>query len=75
MTSQKAMDLAPLLTEQQAADLVGVAYRTWRRWSRSGLAPTPIKIGRGVRPAVRYRRDELFQWVDDGCPVVDQDGQ
>ena len=60
MDSQKVVDLGPLVTERQAADLVGVAYRTWRRWSRSGLAPAPIKIGHGVRPAIRYRREELL---------------
>lgn len=63
-------NLPALLTEQEAAEMVGVAYRTWRRWSRSGLAPAPIKIGRGVRPAIRFRRDELVEWIDGGCKPV-----
>ena len=71
MTSQKTSDLPALLTESQAADLVGVAYRTWRRWSRSGLAPAPIKIGRGVRPAIRFQRDEILGWIENGCKPVD----
>ncbi len=63
-------NLPALLTEPQAAKLTGIAPRTWRRWTRSGLAPAPIKIGRGVRPAIRFRHDEIQQWVEAGCPAV-----
>ena len=68
-------NLPSLLTESETAELVGIRPRTWRRWTRSGLAPAPVKIGRGTRPAIRFRRDELLQWVDDGCPVVDRGGR
>ena len=71
MTDQEVSDLPALLTEPQAAELVGVAYRTWRRWTRSGLAPAPIKIGRGVRPAIRFGRDEILAWIAGGCKPVD----
>ena len=60
-----------LLTTKQAAELCGVGERTLWSWSRSGIAPAPIKIGVGLRPAVRYRRSELLQWVQDGCPRCD----
>jgi predicted DNA-binding transcriptional regulator AlpA len=60
-----------LLTTEQAAELTGCGERTFWAWSRSGLAPRPIKIGLGTRPAVRYRRSELVQWIADGCPRCD----
>jgi len=63
-----------LLTAAQAAKLAGCGQRTWWRWSRSGLAPAPIKIGLGTRPAVRYRRAELLQWIQGGCKPVDGKG-
>ena len=71
MTAQETPELPTLLTEPQAAKLVGVAYRTWRRWTRTGLAPAPIKIGRGVRPAIRFGRDEILAWIENGCKPVD----
>jgi predicted DNA-binding transcriptional regulator AlpA len=60
-----------LLTTPEAAKLAGVGERTWWRWSRSGLAPRPISIGLGTRPAVRYRRSDVMQWIASGCPRVD----
>ncbi len=64
--------IAPeLLTTKQAAELLSIGERTLWAWSRSGICPAPVKIGVGLRPAVRYRRTELEQWVADGCPRVD----
>ena len=62
---------AELLTTRQAAELLSIGERTLWRWSRSGICPRPVQIGNGLRPAVRYRRTELEQWVADGCPRVD----
>ena len=59
-----------LLTTRQAAQLAGVSERTWWAWSRSGLAPRPIAIGHGTRPAVRYRREEILAWILSGCPRI-----
>ncbi|MBC8868438.1 MAG: helix-turn-helix domain-containing protein, partial [Planctomycetes bacterium] len=60
-----------LLTTRQAAALAGCGERTWWAWSRSGLAPRPITIGYGTRPACRYRRSEILAWIDSGCKPVD----
>ena len=60
-----------LLTCKEAARLAGCAERTWWSWSRSGLAPKPLFIGVGVRPACRYRRSEILQWIQSGCPRTD----
>ena len=70
-----AADIEPeLLTSKQAARLAGVSERTWWAWSRSGLAPVPISIGCGLRPAVRYRRGDILAWIASGCPRVDGRG-
>ncbi len=65
--------IAPeLLTTAEAARMCGIGERTLWRWSRSGIAPAPLKIGIGPRAAVRYRRDEYVAWIRDGCPRVDR---
>jgi predicted DNA-binding transcriptional regulator AlpA len=63
-----------LLTTKQAAALAGCGERTFWAWSRSGLAPAPLKIGLGLRPAVRYRRADILAWIAAGCPRVDGKG-
>jgi len=64
--------IAPaMLSTKQAAALCGCGERTLWRWSRSGLAPRPVKIGRGTRAATRYRAAELRERIDNGCPRVD----
>lgn len=63
-----------LLTTAESAKLAGCGERTFWAWSRSGLAPAPLKIGHGTRPAVRYRRSELLAWIAAGCPRVDGRG-
>jgi len=62
---------AELLTTRQAAELAAVGERTWWAWSRSGLAPKPVFIGHGIRPACRYRRSEIMAWISGGCKPVD----
>ncbi|SUS06059.1 hypothetical protein DF3PB_2360005 [uncultured Defluviicoccus sp.] len=41
--------VSPLLTEQQAADLVGLKVATLRRWRWQGRALEFVKIGAAVR--------------------------
>jgi len=65
---------AALLTTKQAAHLVGCGERTLWRWSRSGIAPAPVRIGRGTRAATRYPREALEEWIRNGCPRVDGTG-
>lgn len=64
--------VAELLTTAQAAELLQCGQRTLWRWSRSGICPRPIKIGRGLRAAVRYRRADLLEWIADGCPRAER---
>ena len=60
-----------LLTSKQAAELLAIGERSLWRWSRSGICPAPVKIGSGPRAAVRFRRQELVEWAQAGCPRTD----
>jgi excisionase family DNA binding protein len=65
-------NLPALISEKEAAELVGIKPRTWRRMSRSGVAPAPVKLGKGERPMIRFRRSELEAWIEAGCPMVER---
>ena len=74
MTDTTPSEILPeLLTCKEAARLAGCGERTWWSWSRSGLAPAPIKIGHGTRPACRYRRSQILAWISNGCPRTDKE--
>lgn len=49
---------------EAAAQMVGVSVRHWWALHSSGRCPLPIRMGR----AVRWRVDELRQWVAAGAP-------
>lgn len=69
MTSETTPSIVPeLLTTKQAAALCGIGTRTLWHWSRSGIAPAPIKIGGS---AVRFKRSEYLDWIDGACKRVD----
>ena len=49
-----------LLNQRQAASLIGVSERTLECWRCRGGGPSFVKIS---RRAVRYRRQDIDQWV------------
>jgi len=49
-----------LLTEVQAADLLSLSVRTLQAWRSREFGPSFVRAGR----AVRYRRQDLFAWMD-----------
>ena len=57
-----------LLTTAEVAKMLSLGERTVSRWSRSGVMPSPVKLGAGRRPSVRYRRLEITEWMESGCP-------
>lgn len=63
-----------LLTTRQAADLCGIGERTLWRYSRSGAAPAPLKLGPGKQGAVRFSRRAILEWIEAGCPRCDAKG-
>ena len=70
MSVRPSVDAPVLIDTAEAARLSGCGERSFWRWSRSGVAPAPIKIG----AAVRYRRQEILDWIAAGCPRVDREG-
>jgi excisionase family DNA binding protein len=58
--------LRELLTAAEAAEMAGVAKRSWWRYVSSGKAPAAVRLG----GAVRWRRSELAEWIQAGCPRV-----
>ena len=75
LTTPAPAILPELLTTRQAAELCGVGERTFWRYSRSGVAPGPIKLGNGARQsAVRFRKSELLAWIAAGCPRIVRGG-
>lgn len=62
--------IAPLdpkarLTEQEAADYLGVEKETLRRWRTDGQAPRFIKVGRSVQYRVSWLEDYLEAHVEE----------
>jgi predicted DNA-binding transcriptional regulator AlpA len=53
-----AYDPDSALTENQAADFLGLSVRTLQAWRVRGAGPRYVKIGR----AVRYQRGELVSF-------------
>jgi excisionase family DNA binding protein len=67
MRAEARLDhLRELLTAAEAAEVAGVAKRSWWRYVSSGRAPAPVRLG----GAVRWRRSELAEWIQAGCPRV-----
>jgi predicted DNA-binding transcriptional regulator AlpA len=63
-------DLRELLSAAEAAEMAGVGKRSWWRYSTSGKAPAPVRIG----GSVRWRRAEIAEWIAAGCPRVRKGG-
>ena len=60
MHNQRASrDAESLLAEIYAADLLGLSSRTLQAWRSKNEGPPYVRVGR----AVRYRRQDLLDWV------------
>ena len=55
-----------LLTVPDVAELCNISTETVRRLSDSGSMPKPVRLGR----LIRYRKQELTDWIKDGCPKL-----
>lgn len=60
-----------LLTVPDVAEICGIAPETVRRLTDRGAMPAPVRLGR----AVRYRLDEIHEWIDAGCPDLSKGGR
>ena len=57
-----------LITPRELAASLGVSERTVWRLRDAGKLPPPVKLG----ASVRWRRDEIEQWVKNGCPIQER---
>ena len=57
---------ADLLDVQAVAAMLDCSARTVYRLADAGKLPRPVRLG----SLVRWRADELRQWIADGCPAV-----
>jgi len=53
-----------LVSDEQAARMLGISRSLWRRQHSAGRVPMPVKIGRRTL----WRREELRDWVSADCP-------
>jgi excisionase family DNA binding protein len=58
--------LAQLLDVQAVAELLNCSTRHVYRLSDAGRMPAPLKVG----ALVRWKRAELEEWINAGCPPV-----
>ena len=58
------MTAATLLNVREVSEMLGISERTIYRLSDAAEMPQPVKLG----ASVRWRKQELENWVDDGCP-------
>lgn len=49
-----------LLSEKETAQILGFAPKTLQKWRSLGKGPTHIRISKGC---VRYRREDLHEWI------------
>jgi excisionase family DNA binding protein len=53
-----------LIPDTEACALVGVSRAHWHRLRAAGKIPAAVRLGR----AVRWRRVEIVNWIEGGCP-------
>lgn len=53
-----------MLTAELAGALLGMSAKALRRADQADKIPAPMRIGRNVR----WRRQELIEWMEAGCP-------
>ncbi len=56
--------LPPMLDVKTVAKLLACSGRHVYRLADRDRMPRPFKIG----SLVRWRKDDIRQWIDDGCP-------
>ena len=59
-----ADDSALLLDAEDVGLLLGISRSMVLKLNASGQLPLPVRLGR----CARWRRRELTEWVDAGCP-------
>lgn len=60
----KTTGSAKLINAGELAEILNISERTIWRLIASGKLIQPIRIGKSVR----WRLDEVNQWIESGCP-------
>jgi prophage regulatory protein len=74
-TMDQAPDAGPtsnpplLIPASEVARLLGISKRTLWRLLSAGKLPAPVRLGNNVR----WRLDEVEQWISQGCPSAPSD--
>ena len=58
-----------LIPASEVARLLGISKRTLWRLLSAGKLPAPVRLGNNVR----WRLDEVEQWITQGCPSSPSD--
>jgi predicted DNA-binding transcriptional regulator AlpA len=65
-STPSAQPPGPLMVPARvAAATCSVSLATWHRWNAGARCPAPVRIG----ATVRWRVDELEDWIASGCPA------
>ena len=65
--AKSAPPTALLVTDLEAAALLGICRATLHRLRAAGKLPRPVKLGR----CLRWDRRELEAWIAAGAPALD----
>ena len=68
--TQKKPDEAILLTETEAAKILGFSIRTLQNWRYRGGGPRFVRVS---RTCVRYRRQDLEAWIEESLRISTSD--
>lgn len=64
MVSTPTNEPPRLISAKEVSEILSISQRTlWRMLSAGRMIP-PIRLGR----VVRWRADEVTQWIANGCP-------
>lgn len=55
--------LDDLLTNEQAAALLGIKPKTLEIWRIKGKSPPFLKLGRAKQAPIRYQRSDILIWL------------
>ena len=65
-------DSALLTRQQLATRFLNCDPNTVERMAADGRIPAPINLGAaGEKHMLRWRRSDIEQWLEDGCPRGD----
>jgi predicted DNA-binding transcriptional regulator AlpA len=57
---------SPLINEHEAAERLGLSFRTLQRWRYQGGGPRFVKVGPAKKSAVRYRESDIDEYIASG---------